>query len=841
MTRKLIDLMNMEQVKGLLDSLSDLTGTAHSLVDAHGQILSCSGWQDICRIFHHQNPATEERCRQSVLQALGQPSVGQTQAGRCLNGLMLYSVPIFVDELYLATLFFSQFLHEPPDEAFFIRQAKDYGFDEETYLAALRRVPVIPLERANQIMTHFVRVAELPARVNLEKVRLLDEARQDLEAMTAARRQAEKYLQDLENRYQAVLTSMTDPACRFLPDGTITLLNDACNQYFNLSGKNLIGSSLFEILPEKFLKKVKNAVTELMAGLETAKIEQEITQADGQLCWVEWVLHPLFRDDRFVEVQAVGRDVTKRRQKQKLRDKSHKARFRAVFEQAPIGIALLHLPSLKLSRVNHAGRQMVGYSEAELRTMTPRDLTGPGEWKKYLQAWNHARKTGKNFFQLEGRLTHKEDRFVPTNVTVSIVRGDSGRPTYLICMMEDITEKKRAEEALKRSEGRYRRITSAMTDYIFTVYLDGNQVVRTEHSPACEAVTGYRPEELNPDPMSWLDLIPEEDRGQVVAQVNLLSLKQEFRSIKHRFIRKDGRIIWVRNTPVPHFDSQGNLIEYDTLLSDITDRQQAEEIAREEEQLMIQQDKLASLGTLAAGMAHEINNPTSFIMLNAPILGESWDDIQPILEEYERDQGDFSIARLPYSKMRNYMPLLVKGISEGAERISNIVKTLKDYARPDFNDQTQLVDLNQVVTSALVLLTNLIKHQTEALSVNYCSNLPQVLGNYQRLEQVVINLVQNACQALPSKDRGVSIVTGHDPLADMIFLTVEDQGEGIDKENLPHVFDPFFTTKRTRGGTGLGLSICQTIVAEHRGRLELNSKVGRGTIAKMILPVWKAK
>lgn len=837
---ELLDLIDLDQVKNLLKSLSDVTGLAHSLVDTQGQVVCSAGWQDICSRFHRKHPEAAARCLQSDLLVDRYLAPGEYQAYRCANGLMHYGVPISVDGRYLATFFFSQFLHEPPDEDFFIQQAREWGLDLKAYLAALTRVPIVTPERTRLIVGHFVQVVEILAKLGLEKMQVLDTARLDLNAMDSARRQAERNLHFSKKRYQAVVEAMGDPVCCFKPDGQVTLINPAFSRYFALTAADLSGRSLFELLPDGALIKTVTAVTEEARGQAIINLEDKIIRPDGRQTWLEWNCQGLVDEHgQLVEIQAVGRDITRRRLNQLQLEESHEARFRGVFEQAPIGMALLEYPSLKFSKVNQAGRQLIGYSENELKNLTPWDLALTGDREKNRLAREQALGAGSNRFLMESRFVRKDGQIMIANITVSVVRDHAGQIAHLVGMVEDITEKKRAEEALRRSEERYRRITKAMTDYIFTVYLEEGQVSRTEHSPACEAVTGYRPEEMGSEPTKWLDYLPEEDRELVNTQVSLLLDKKEFVTIEHRLIRKDGRIIWVRNTPVPHFDSQGHLIEYDALISDITNQKLAEEWVQDQEQRLIQTEKLASLGTLAAGVAHEINNPTSFIMLNAPILREAWNDVLPILEEYYHAAGDFSVARLPYSDIRQHMPLLANGIIDGAERISNIVKTLKDFARPEPNDQTQLVDLNQVVASCLVLLGNLIKNSTRNFSVDCYPKLPMVRGNRQRLEQVLVNLVQNACQALANRDKGLTISTDLNSVGDEVVLTVKDHGIGMTRENLAHIFDPFFTTKRTQGGTGLGLSICQTIVTEHRGRLEFSSQPGQGTTAKLILPAWK--
>jgi len=147
------------------------------------------------------------------------------------------------------------------------------------------------------------------------------------------------------------------------------------------------------------------------------------------------------------------------------------------------------------------------------------------------------------------------------------------------------------------------------------------------------------------------------------------------------------------------------------------------------------------------------------------------------------------------------------------------------------------VDVNAVLRSAVALLSNMIMKSTNLFSIEYGKNLPVIKGNFQRFEQVIINLVQNACQALPDFRKGVFVSTSYDEKRGNIVVKVEDEGSGIPPEMLPHIVDPFYTTKSDSGGLGLGLSISSRIVKEHGGTLTFTSEPGNGTRAEIVLPI----
>lgn len=258
-----------------------------------------------------------------------------------------------------------------------------------------------------------------------------------------------------------------------------------------------------------------------------------------------------------------------------------------------------------------------------------------------------------------------------------------------------------------------------------------------------------------------------------------------------------------------------------------------------QQQQLIQADKMTSLGTLVSGVAHEINNPSSLLLLNLPILKDAYQDAEEILEAHYQQHGDFLIGGLYYSRMRQEIPPMIDDMLAGTDRIRRIVDDLREFARQEPTEHTEEVDLNEIVATAIRLVDNTIAKSTQHFRVDYDANLPKFEGNAQRIEQVVINLIINACQALESADEGISVRTAYSAERKQVVLEVRDQGCGIEPEHLPHLSDPFFTTKREQGGTGLGLSVSSSIIKEHGGQLHYESMLKKGTSVTLSLPAIK--
>ena len=384
---------------------------------------------------------------------------------------------------------------------------------------------------------------------------------------------------------------------------------------------------------------------------------------------------------------------------------------------------------------------------------------------------------------------------------------------------------------------RYQNLINYLTDYIYTVKIKNGAAVETLHGPGCVSVTGYTSDNYKRDPELLYRMVHDKDREKVLEQAKLALLGEEVKPIEHRIIHRDGTIRWVKNQIVITKDHNGQPIAYDGLINDITELKRAEFSSFIKNRQLKQADKMASLGILVSGIAHEINNPNNFILLNVHLFSKIWKDITPILDEYYKGNGDFVIAGMLYSKAKEKIDQSLEGILIGSERIKTITKSLTEYARADSGNLNELVDTNKVVEMAILITNNLIKKSTNNFQVEYGKDIPLIKGNVQQLEQVVINLITNACQSLKDNNLGIKVITYYNSKRRKVRIKVVDEGVGIKEEDLKYIMDPFFTTKRDMGGTGLGLSVSYNIVKSHRGKLLLNSEPGKGTIAIVSLPV----
>jgi signal transduction histidine kinase len=258
----------------------------------------------------------------------------------------------------------------------------------------------------------------------------------------------------------------------------------------------------------------------------------------------------------------------------------------------------------------------------------------------------------------------------------------------------------------------------------------------------------------------------------------------------------------------------------------------------------VQSEKLASIGQLAAGVAHEINNPIGYIFSNFGSLERYIADLLTMLSAYEEAEKSVTDANAAASLkamreqvdlgfLKEDIPVLMRESKEGIVRVRKIVQDLKDFSRVDATQEWLWTNLHQGIDSTLNIVANEVKYKADI--IKEYGELPDVECLSTQIYQVVMNLVVNAAHAIGDERGKIRIRTGVD--GDNVWIDVTDNGAGIPQENLSRIFDPFFTTKAIGKGTGLGLSLSYGIMQKHHGKIEVRSEVGKGTCFKLTLPI----
>ncbi|MBV8665390.1 MAG: PAS domain-containing protein, partial [Burkholderiaceae bacterium] len=371
-------------------------------------------------------------------------------------------------------------------------------------------------------------------------------------------------------------------------------------------------------------------------------------------------------------------------------------------------------------------------------------------------------------------------------------------------------------------------------------------------------VLGYQAEEMLADPNFWFDHIHPDDVPAIFSSLAQLFSENQ-RTYEYRFRAQDGRYLWMHDTLRLVRDATGAPLEVVGSLTDITVRRTMEEALQkkgEEQRALIEQlqqtqaqllqsEKMASIGQLAAGVAHEINNPVGFVNSNMRSLRNYVDALFRLVDGYDAALAAQALdaktaaalaalkkqAELDY--LREDVGALVKESMDGLNRVTNIVQSLKDFAHVGETDW-QYADLHQGLDSTLTIANNEFKYKASV--VREYGQLPLVKCLASQLNQVFMNLIVNASHAI--RENGIiRIRSGCSAGNEWVWVEIGDNGEGIPQENLTRIFEPFFTTKPIGKGTGLGLSLSYNIIAKHGGRIEVDSAPGEGARFTIHLPV----
>jgi PAS domain S-box-containing protein len=420
--------------------------------------------------------------------------------------------------------------------------------------------------------------------------------------------------------------------------------------------------------------------------------------------------------------------------------------------------------------------------------------------------------TGESIFSYEATIKNKAGKEIPVNITTSALRSADNEIIGALEIFRDRTERRQLWEKLREERDRARQYLSVARVIIVALNCEGE--ITLINQKGCD-VLGYKEEEIIGK--NWFDLcVPEQQRHEV-REVFVRLIKGEIgiaEYYENMILTRAGeeRIIAWHNTLLT--DKSGAITGTLSSGEDITERKRTEAE-------LIRSEKLASLGQLAAGVAHEVNNPLAGILVYIKLLLKKYannalqcEDTQKQLEKIEKE----------------------------TERCSRIIKNLLDFSRQS-EATLRPVDMNKAVEATLAIVGHQIALENIVLEKRLGRYLPCVLGDFDQIQQALMNIMLNAAQAMPNGGNltiSTSIAKGvkiGDAAGDTIRIDIKDTGVGIPKENLNRLFTPFFTTKEKGKGVGLGLSVVHGIVERHGGKIEIDSNPGSGTTFSVYLGV----
>jgi PAS domain S-box-containing protein len=626
-----------------------------------------------------------------------------------------------------------------------------------------------------------------------------------------ARKEVQEALQNSEEYFRSLIENAQDAIVIVAGDGTISYGSPAIERMLGYKPEELLSAdALFGFAhPDDIPKVVDTFASFTENGSASVRIELRIRHKDGSWRVVEAVANNLLENRAIKGIVVNWRDVTERKKAEEALKESEE-RYRMLAENVKDVISAIDM-NLRTTYMSPSVTQLTGYSVEEAMALTLEESLTPASYEKLMRVFDErmaAETRGEKGLPtslvLEVEAKHKDGHLVSVEMRVNLLRDAEGKPVGILGVTRDITERKKAEEVLRLSEEKYRLVVDNANEVI-VVAQDG---MLKFFNSRTTVVLGYSKEELASKP--FIEFVHPDDQQMVIKRyLERLSGGQPPSLYAFRVVGKDGNITWVEiNAVVINWEGSPATLNF---LTDVTERKRAEEEKQKMEEQLRLAGRLAAVGELAAGVAHELNNPLAAIQGYSQFLSSS--------------------NNLDVDTRKD-----VETIYREALRASKITQNLLSFARRH-EPEKKFISLNEVIEKTVELRAHPLEVGNIELVTELAPDLPKTMADFYQLQQVFVNLINNAEQAMAAAHGKGKLVIKTQKSNGMIQVMFTDDGPGIPEENINRIFDPFFTTKEVGKGTGLGLSICYGIVEAHGGRIYAKSKVGEGATFIVEIPI----
>src|SRR6266852_9487555 len=582
-----------------------------------------------------------------------------------------------------------------------------------------------------------------------------------------------------QRSFKELIDSFDDAACAVALDGTLRTVNKSVTELAGVSYSDLVGHKIYDFVEEPTQESVERDLGRFLKQKHWAGMARVLLKGSARPLYFDCVVNAIVKGDEVVGVSVLGRDVTEQREKE--------LRFTELFETLQEGV-YFSTPNGNLLDANPALVGLLGYEKKEeLLSLDAGDLNfDPGQQPVLGRASGDRGAVRTREIKLK-RKDGTPALFLDSSRAVWDASGNMIRYQGTLV---DITDKRKMERELLQQEEFRRRLLESFPDLILVIDLAERY---TFVSSRVRDLLGYQPEDLLRKKISDL-----EDHSPELASLyhDVASSRQIFASAEYGARHRDGSWRTMRASASQLFDAESKLSGVIISVRDIT-------VEKKLEQQVVQSERLAAMGQMIGGVAHELNNPLT------SILG-----VSELLQDAQTSEA-----------ARKQLVML----QQQARRAAEIVHNLTYFSRPPAPGKTR-VNLAEIVERTLNLHAYSLRKNNITVDFLREPTVPLVEGDPHQLMQVFLNLVLNAEQAIrEARDRGtLRIRLGSS--GDSVWASFQDDGPGIAGEILPNIFDPFYTTKRPGRGTGLGLSICKAVMKEHNGSVEAANAPGVGAV-----------
>ncbi len=625
------------------------------------------------------------------------------------------------------------------------------------------------------------------------------------------RKYAENALRESEIKYRDMVEQINDVIFSTDTNGVFTYISPTVEILGGYKPEEMIGHFMGEFLDPLFIPKIKEQFRKVMTG-NLEPTEYRVKTKLGEYRWVRSSSRPILKENKTVGMRGVLTEVSERKQAEVLLKQSE-AQYRLLADHMKDTIWLMDM-NLKTTYISPSVEKLRGYSLEELQHLPLNQQFTPASFQLAMDAFSEeipkvmadpayyiSRNLELEFYRKDGTTYWSENRF-------SLIRDENGIPISIMGEGRNITERKRVEEALRESELRFRSLYENTTIGLYRTTPDGKVLLA---NPALLRMLGYTSfQDLAERNLEQNNFEPSYQRKEFLEKIER---DGEVNGFESKWILQDGTSIFVLESARAIRDAQGKTLYYDGTVEDITKRKLLEE-------QMKQMQKLEGLGTLAGGIAHDFNN----------ILGI----ILAYITSIEKSKGD-----------AKKLGLATETITKAVQRGKTLVQQILTFARKT-ETAFGAVDVNDVVMEIMAMI-----YETFPKVLTYEKHIDKeirfISADRSQLYQALLNLCVNARDAMPKggvltiNTRMVSVadLRHQHPDADAsryVCMEVSDTGEGMTQEIRSRIFDPFFTTKEQGKGTGLGLAVVFGVVQTHKGYIDVESELGKGTTFRLYLP-----
>ena len=623
------------------------------------------------------------------------------------------------------------------------------------------------------------------------------------------RRETERALRETEVRYRLLVESLQEGLGIVDGNENIIYANPAFSNIIGYGTDELVGMNMSDFVTESDLGKIKTETGNRKKG-RSSKYELEIIRKDEGSRIIRVFATPWNDNDgKFKGTIGLISDITEtKRALEALRSSEEK--YRTIVENINDALYITDFEGNILD-VNENACNMLGYGRDELigANVSMIDTPDP-DGSRFRERMEGIIREEAQIFNTEH--VRRDGKWIPVNISTRVVSREGNGAIQ--AFVRDISERRKAEEILKRSEEIYRSVVKDIPALICRFLPNGE--LTFVNKAYCEYFRKRREELMG---KNFFQFIPEEDREEVREHYGSLDRETPIMTYEHQVIGLNNEKRWQRWTDlVLSFDEDGTPLEYQSIGVDITSSKKMEEKLKHhaenlEEEVqrrtkeLIQAKKLASIGQLVTGIAHEINSPLAVISLYAELLSVDSKD----------------------EKSMKYINIICDHVNSA----SRIVSGLLDFTRISKMERINL-DVNEIILKVMGIIGHQLGLARIETSLDLAQSLPLVFADPDQLNQVILNIVMNAYHAV-EKDGNISITTKK-VNGKMVEIKITDTGKGISGKDRRKIFEPFFTTKSS-GSTGLGLSISKEIIDSHGGTIGFKSEKGKGTSFTVRLPV----